>query len=175
MSGHVCTLLGADPLRALGGQALAEAPDEGSEDQSQCEDRDDRGERGVAGGAESVVGGEEEQRGADHEGDAEPTPVELDEAGRLALIRSDLRHRDRLGVGIRSGVGGATSLTPEQRDAGRGQDERPDQLITPPDAELTEDQQPGERQQPDAGGQMPSTWDSTEPSPPHRLRIAVGG
>ena len=118
-------LLGADPRVALGGEVAAQPPQERREDQAEGGDRDDHREDHVARRLEGAVRVEEEDRRADHEGDAEAAPVE---GPRPLALRADGRGgrprvRRRAGSPVPRG-GAATApgarAAPRRRRRGRG-------------------------------------------------------
>ena len=92
MGGHLGPLLRADPLGALGGEVPAESPPERREHERQGDDHDhDRHDR-VASRIEGAGPREDDQRGADDEGDAEAAAVDVSKAVALG------RRRARLGL-----------------------------------------------------------------------------
>ena len=103
VGGDLGPLLRADPLSLLGGEPAPELPQERGQDQRQRDDRDDRGQGGVSGGAERVVGGEEEQRGADHERDPEAAAVEVGELRARMRRRGAVARPDSVGLSARLG------------------------------------------------------------------------
>ena len=77
MSGQLGALLGADALGALDGQVATQAPEERRQDEPERDGGDHDRQDHVARLAEDAVRVQEQQRSAEHEGDAEPTPVEV--------------------------------------------------------------------------------------------------
>ena len=87
VGGQLGALLGPDPLGALAGEVAPQAPQERREDEREPGGRSDHREDDLARVAEDVVGGEEDQNGADHQSDPEAAAVERGQAGAGALGR----------------------------------------------------------------------------------------
>ena len=143
-------LLRADALGALGRQVAAHPPEERGQDQREGQDGNDRGEGRVAHPAQGIVRRQEEQGRPDHQRDAEAALVEVGDHSRPA-------RGGRRGGGLDDvGVGQGAGLAPEHGGAARGQHQRPDQGVAPPDAELAEGEERREREQGGAGRDPPA-------------------
>ena len=152
VGGDLGALLRADALGALGRQAA---------DEPQPERREDRGPaprptttndstRSLAP-LERAVGLQEQQAGADDQRDAEAALVEAAQplgggprrrrgrrsGGRRRAVRARRRaSRGRRGRRSGAAAGLRCGLAPHQRAAGRGEHERPDDRVAPPQPEL---------------------------------------
>ena len=138
------------------------------------DDDDHRGQRGVAQAAEDVVRGEEEQRGADHQQDAEDAAVEV---GERELAAASGRRR-------RSPGAGASVRRAARAGPARPRRERPHSSAAPKAASTSgqtsaslhqipscaEGQQRRQRQQPDAGRDAPVAPDLRQATKPSERR-----
>jgi hypothetical protein len=173
VGGDLGALLGADALRALVGQAAREAQPEGQQDEAQAESDHDERQHEVARAAQRAVGLQEQQAGADDECDAEAALVDGAQAlgevavgiegvgraglggrgcGRLAQLGRALAGRPRR---LRRRGPPALRLAPQHRHARDGQDERPDDGVAPPEAQLAGGEQGSERQAAGAQSDLP--------------------
>src|SRR5215207_5363854 len=158
VGGHLGPGLGADPATALVGQLGGQPGRPGGEDQHQPDQGDGHPEEGVAGRGQVGAGvGEPEAEAAGHKQAADHDPDQADPAGEHGLD----------GVAGDAGPAGPVAVVaagPDDRRAGRGQGDRPDDLVAEPQADLAQQQHRPEHHQPEGEG-LPGRRPADGPGP----------
>src|SRR5215211_7211158 len=136
VGGHLGPGLGADPAPALLGQLVDQAGRPGAEDEAEPDQGDGHPEQDVPGRGQvgAGVGEAEAEAGADQQA-PDQDPDEADPAGEQGL--------DRV-AGQPAGPLAVVATGPDDGRAGRGQGDRPDDLVAEPQAELTQQEQGAE-------------------------------
>ena len=173
---HLGALLGADALRTLLGERPHEPHDPRRKDHAEHHDHGDDAEQDVARRPERTGGLKEDQPGRDHERDAH---ARARDRGRraAALLAPALLARDLLGRALRPRRGRRCRLlhrlSPDQRSAGRDQDQRPYRGVREPQAQLAERQEDRHQEQAYAERHLDGGTTGAD-TPARRSRVAGG-
>ena len=167
VGGQVGPLLGAHPLRPLGGQVGGEPVDPGPQDDGQPDDTDAGRDQHVVDVGEAAVPDREEHDGPDHQDD---TGADA-EVGRPAAGAEDGADRvEPLGLVEPPGPLGLVGLAPQQADADDREDDRPQQDAAAAEDRLgQQDQADAEREEGDGRPRV------RQPADPARATAAAGG
>ena len=146
VGGHLGAGLGADAAAALLGQLGGQPGRPGAEDQAEPDHGDGHPEQGVAGRGQVGPGvGEPEAEAAGDQQATDHHADQADPAGEHGLDR----------VAGEAGPAGPVAVVaagPDDRRAGRGQGDRPDDPVAEPQADLAQQQHGAEHDQPQGDG-----------------------